>query len=216
MLTPTARNLVRVFTLQDRLKSLGASQPPTSGSVYMSWAPASCGGDIAAWCVSAWHERYAAGSRGAIRATGTGTRIGVFRQENCLDANAAQAAAARLQMDLAGDGAARADVVIEAIFENADAKRRAVCEARAAYEAGRNSGHEHFEHSCSLAVECGPARSRPSRGPAFLQPLLPRCPWSEIIASGQTRPEVAQAGAKLCAQAGQASACLVVVHPDSW
>ena len=36
---------------------------------------------------------------------------------------AAAEAFARMRMDVAGDGAAAADVVIEAIFENADAKR---------------------------------------------------------------------------------------------
>jgi 3-hydroxyacyl-CoA dehydrogenase / enoyl-CoA hydratase / 3-hydroxybutyryl-CoA epimerase len=50
-------------------------------------------------------------------------RAQAFLQKRLKDSKAAQDTAARLQADAAGDGAARADVVIEAIFENLEAKR---------------------------------------------------------------------------------------------
>ena len=47
--TPTSRNLVRVFFLQERLKALGGKDLPTGGHVHVVGAGV-MGGDIAAWC----------------------------------------------------------------------------------------------------------------------------------------------------------------------
>ena len=50
-------------------------------------------------------------------------RAKAFFDKRLKEPQAAAAALARLRMDVQGDGAAEADVVIEAIFENVDAKR---------------------------------------------------------------------------------------------
>ena len=47
--TPTSRNLVRVFFLQERLKGLGGKELPSAGHVHVVGAGV-MGGDIAAWC----------------------------------------------------------------------------------------------------------------------------------------------------------------------
>ena len=47
--TPTSRNLVRVFFLQERLKGLGGKDLPNGGHVHVVGAGV-MGGDIAAWC----------------------------------------------------------------------------------------------------------------------------------------------------------------------
>jgi 3-hydroxyacyl-CoA dehydrogenase/enoyl-CoA hydratase/3-hydroxybutyryl-CoA epimerase len=47
--TPTSRNLVRVFLLQERMKSLGGRDVPKGGHVHVVGAGV-MGGDIAAWC----------------------------------------------------------------------------------------------------------------------------------------------------------------------
>jgi catechol 2,3-dioxygenase-like lactoylglutathione lyase family enzyme len=47
--TPTSRNLVRVFFLQERMKGLGGRDIPTGGHVHVVGAGV-MGGDIAAWC----------------------------------------------------------------------------------------------------------------------------------------------------------------------
>ena len=58
-----------------------------------------------------------------VRAPGAQARARVLRQEAAQRKGGGRGRSARLRMDLAGDGAAQADVVIEAIFENAEAKR---------------------------------------------------------------------------------------------
>ena len=47
--TPTSRNLVRLFFLQERLKGLGGKDVPADGHVHVVGAGV-MGGDIAAWC----------------------------------------------------------------------------------------------------------------------------------------------------------------------
>jgi 3-hydroxyacyl-CoA dehydrogenase/enoyl-CoA hydratase/3-hydroxybutyryl-CoA epimerase len=51
MCSPTSRNLVRVFLLQDRLKSLGGKSKHRFGHVHVVGAGV-MGGDIAAWCAA--------------------------------------------------------------------------------------------------------------------------------------------------------------------
>ena len=191
MLTPTARNLVRVFMLQDRLKSLGGKPTTEFKHVHVVGAGV-MGGDIAAWCVSrgmsvTLQDRAEEYVRPALE------RARDFFGKRLPDVNAAQAAAARLQMDLAGDGVARADVVIEAIFENVDAKR----ELYARLEPKMKPGAILATNTSSIMLEQLNADLRdPGRlvGLHFFNPVA-KMPLIEIIASKQTRPEVAQAGA---------------------
>jgi 3-hydroxyacyl-CoA dehydrogenase / enoyl-CoA hydratase / 3-hydroxybutyryl-CoA epimerase len=191
MLTPTARNLVRVFMLQDRLKSLGGRPTTEFKHVHVVGAGV-MGGDIAAWCVSrgmsvTLQDRAEEYVRPALE------RAREFFGKRLPDANAAQAAAARLEMDLAGEGAAHADVVIEAIFENADAKR----ELYARLEPKMKADAILATNTSSIMLEQLNADLRdPGRlvGLHFFNPVA-KMPLVEIIASKQTRPEVAQAGA---------------------
>ncbi len=191
MLTPTARNLVRVFMLQDRLKSLGGKPTTEFKHVHVVGAGV-MGGDIAAWCVSrgmsvTLQDRAEEYVRPALE------RARDFFGKRLPDVNAAQAAAARLQMDLAGEGVARADVVIEAIFENVDAKR----ELYARLEPKMKPGAILATNTSSIMLEQLNADLRdPGRlvGLHFFNPVA-KMPLIEIIASKQTRPEVAQAGA---------------------
>ncbi|TAK50728.1 MAG: hypothetical protein EPO25_18650, partial [Gammaproteobacteria bacterium] len=111
----TSRNLVRVFSLQNRLKALGGGGRPGS-HVHVVGAGV-MGGDIAAWCALrgltvTLQDREARYVEPALaRAREFFTRRGN------------PGASERLQADIEGQGVARADIVIEAIFENAEAKR---------------------------------------------------------------------------------------------
>ena len=49
--------------------------------------------------------------------------------------------------DVAGDGVARADVIIEAIFENLEAKQKLFARARSEGEADGAAGNQYVEHS---------------------------------------------------------------------
>lgn len=120
--TPTSRNLVRVFFLQTRLKGLGGAERRSFQQVHVVGAGV-MGGDIAALC--AWRglgvtlqDRDAAVVEAALgRASALFDKLARGRTTR------ADEARSRLRSDVAGDGVAEADVVIEAIYENADAKR---------------------------------------------------------------------------------------------
>ena len=121
MCTPTSRNLVRVFLLQDRLKSLGGKSPAEFRHVHVVGAGV-MGGDIAAW--SAFRGMTVTlQDRSAELIQPAMDRAKAFFDKRLKDPAAAAAALARLRMDVNGDGVGDSDVVIEAIFENADAKR---------------------------------------------------------------------------------------------
>jgi 3-hydroxyacyl-CoA dehydrogenase / enoyl-CoA hydratase / 3-hydroxybutyryl-CoA epimerase len=121
MCTPTSRNLVRVFMLQDRLKSLGGKSPAEFRHVHVVGAGV-MGGDIAAW--SAFRGMTVSlQDRSAELIQPAMDRAKAFFDKRLKDPAAAAAAFARLKMDVKGDSVGDSDVVIEAIFENADAKR---------------------------------------------------------------------------------------------
>jgi len=121
MCTPISRNLVRVFLLQDRLKSLGGQSTAEFKHLHVVGAGV-MGGDIAAWSAFrgmtvSLQDRNEQLIQPALE------RARVFFQKRLKDPGAAADALSRLKMDVAGDGVAQADLVIEAIVENAAAKR---------------------------------------------------------------------------------------------
>lgn len=117
----TARNLVRVFFLQQRLKGLGKGSDFSPRHVHVIGAGV-MGGDIAAWCVQRGMtvtlqdqniERIAP----AIKRAAEG-----FSKKFRGDRKQVRFALDRLIADPKGSGVAQADVIIEAIFENIEAK----------------------------------------------------------------------------------------------
>ena len=114
------RSLIRVFFLQTRLKGLGDKKSFNPSHVHVIGA-GTMGGDIAAWCALrgfnvTLQDREAGYLSNAVRRAHQlyGKRLKTTRERN--------AALDRLIPDIDGDGVARADVVIEAIFEDIDAK----------------------------------------------------------------------------------------------
>jgi 3-hydroxyacyl-CoA dehydrogenase/enoyl-CoA hydratase/3-hydroxybutyryl-CoA epimerase len=121
MCTPTSRNLVRVFLLQDRLKSLGGSSTAEFKHVHVVGAGV-MGGDIAAW--SAFRGMSVTlQDRSAELIQPAMDRARNFFEKRLKNPVAAAEAMSRLKMDINGDGVADADVIIEAIFENVEAKQ---------------------------------------------------------------------------------------------
>ena len=121
MLTDTARNLIRVFFLQGKLKKQGGKTDRKIEHVHVVGAGV-MGGDIAAWCalrgltvtLQDREQKYIDPAlERAARLFGKKVRDDASRAET----------SARLTADVAGDGAARADLIIEAIFENLEAKQ---------------------------------------------------------------------------------------------
>jgi len=120
-LTPTSRNLVRVFFLQDRMKGLAGKGARRFERVHVVGAGV-MGGDIAAWCAYRGLE-VTLQDREERFVTPALERAREFFEKRCRRPGQADECIARLHADVAGDGVARADVVIEAIFESAKAKR---------------------------------------------------------------------------------------------
>jgi 3-hydroxyacyl-CoA dehydrogenase/enoyl-CoA hydratase/3-hydroxybutyryl-CoA epimerase len=119
--SPTTANLIRVFKLQERLKSLGKEDDAKVARVHVVGA-GTMGGDIAAWCALRGLT-VTLQDQGAERIAPAIGRAAKLFAERLKDPRKARDAADRLIPDPAGDGVSRADVIIEAIFENVEAKR---------------------------------------------------------------------------------------------
>jgi 3-hydroxyacyl-CoA dehydrogenase/enoyl-CoA hydratase/3-hydroxybutyryl-CoA epimerase len=124
--TPTAKNLIRVFGLQERLKSFGKADAAAVTRVHVIGAGA-MGGDIAAWCALRGMT-VTLQDQDAVRLAPAFTRAATLLKSRLRDKRRIRDASDRLIPDVAGDGIAHADLVIEAIFENVDAKRAVFAE----------------------------------------------------------------------------------------
>jgi 3-hydroxyacyl-CoA dehydrogenase / enoyl-CoA hydratase / 3-hydroxybutyryl-CoA epimerase len=130
--TPTATNLIRVFKLQERLKSFGREKGEEGASPRDVRSPpahvhvvgaGTMGGDIAAWCALRGLT-VTLQDQNAERLSPAMGRAAKLFSERLKDPLRVRDAQDRLIPDVAGDGVARADVVIEAIFENLEAKQQ--------------------------------------------------------------------------------------------
>lgn len=118
--SPTAKNLLRVFHLQERLKGFGKDGDFVAKHVHVVGAGV-MGGDIAAWCALRGLT-VTLQDQSVERIAPAIKRAHALFKKKLRDPLRARAAFDRLIPDPAGNGVVRADVVIEAIFENVEAK----------------------------------------------------------------------------------------------
>jgi 3-hydroxyacyl-CoA dehydrogenase / enoyl-CoA hydratase / 3-hydroxybutyryl-CoA epimerase len=118
---PTTRNLIRIFFLQERMKSLAKGVRFEPRRVHVVGAGV-MGGDIAAVCALRGLTVTLQDTSAERLAPALKRAAELFRRR-LRDERPVRDALDRLIPDVAGDGARHADVVIEAIFENLDAKR---------------------------------------------------------------------------------------------
>jgi 3-hydroxyacyl-CoA dehydrogenase/enoyl-CoA hydratase/3-hydroxybutyryl-CoA epimerase len=114
------RSLVRVFFLQTRLKGLGDKKSFTPRHVHVIGA-GTMGGDIAAWCALRGFN-VTLQDREAKYLSNAFKRAHQLYAKRLKTTPERNAALDRLIPDVGGDGVSRADVVIEAIFEDVEAK----------------------------------------------------------------------------------------------
>ncbi|NNJ96607.1 MAG: crotonase [Gammaproteobacteria bacterium] len=120
--TETAHNLVRVFFLQEQLKSQGKQVEFKPSHVHVIGGGI-MGGDIASWCAIQGY-RVTVEDQDPGRLAQTMKRAqAAFKKKYKRDRRAIIATGDRLIPDIKGHGVRRADIIIEAIFENADVKR---------------------------------------------------------------------------------------------
>lgn len=120
-LTATARNLVRVFLLQDALKAQGDKELQAAERVHVIGAGV-MGADIAALCATRGLQVTLQDRDAAIVETAIAQQHAKMT-ERIKDPVRRDAAIARLRADVEGATVGEADVVIEAIVERAEVKR---------------------------------------------------------------------------------------------
>ena len=119
---PTAQNLIRVFLLQEQLKALGNHRDYHPKRVHVVGAGI-MGGDIAAWCAFKGMQVTLQDQSPERIAPAVKRAYQLFKRR-LRRTRPIQEAMDRLMPDPKGLGIEHADVVVEAIFEDADAKRR--------------------------------------------------------------------------------------------
>lgn len=120
--TETAQNLVRVFFLQTRLKALGNKKDFTPEHIHVIGGGA-MGGDIAAWCAMQGMRVTIQDMRAEALANVLQRASTYLQKRFKHDSISFQTIMDRLIPDLHGHGVKKADVIIEAIFENLQAKQ---------------------------------------------------------------------------------------------
>ncbi|NII10385.1 3-hydroxyacyl-CoA dehydrogenase NAD-binding domain-containing protein [Oleiagrimonas sp. C23AA] len=118
--TPTAHNLIRVFFLQERLKAQGSGTDHGISHVHVVGA-GTMGGDIAAWCAYKGFD-VTLQDREMKYIEPAMARARELFDKKLKDPAKVQSARERLKADPGAEGVARAQLAIEAIFEDADAK----------------------------------------------------------------------------------------------
>jgi len=196
MVSPTARNLRRVFFLSERMKGLGKSEDFKVRRVHVVGAGV-MGGDIAAWCVLqgievTLQDREAKYIEPALK------RAKSLFKKRLKKKPAVTAALSRLIPDVEGDGVPRADVIIEAIYENLEAKQ----ELYAAIEP-RMADHAILATNTSaLPLEDLASKlKQPSRliGLHFFNPVA-KMPLVEVVHGQQTDATWITKGGAFCSQ----------------
>jgi 3-hydroxyacyl-CoA dehydrogenase / enoyl-CoA hydratase / 3-hydroxybutyryl-CoA epimerase len=119
--TPTAQNLIRIFFLQERLKGQAGDTDPGIKHVHVVGAGV-MGGDIAAWAAFkgfdvTLQDREMKYIQPAL------DRARQLYEKKLHTPEKVEATVRRLRADVDGGGIASADLAIEAIYENAAAKR---------------------------------------------------------------------------------------------
>jgi 3-hydroxyacyl-CoA dehydrogenase/enoyl-CoA hydratase/3-hydroxybutyryl-CoA epimerase len=186
---PAAQNLIRVFGLREKLKSL-ADGKWEGRRVHVIGAGA-MGGDIAAWC--AWRGFNV--TLADVKAEALGKAVG--RAASLFDKIAQKRidvrdALDRLTPDLHGDGAAVADLVIEAVPEVLDLKRKIY----AGVEPRMRRDAILATNTSSIPLDqLSEGLQRPERllGLHFFNPVS-RMQLVEVISHDKVAPEVLAAG----------------------
>jgi len=195
----TSIGLRRVFGLMENLKSNGKDCDFHARRVHVIGAGV-MGGDIAAWCVLqglevTLQDREMKYIEPALK------RAGTLFKKRLKSPDRIAGAKTRLIADLRGDGAARADVVIEAIFENLAAKQELFrdLETRVKPEAilATNTSAIPLRDIASVLTQ-------PQRliGLHFFNPVA-RMPLVEVVHDEATDSNEVERGAAFCNQIGR-------------
>ena len=192
----TARNLIRIYRLQERMKSLGKESAFAAQRVHVIGAGV-MGGDIAAWCAMRGLTVTLQDQNAKALAPAMKRAAALFKRR-LRDRRRIRDASDRLIPDVAGDGVRTADVIIEAIFENLEIKRTLF----AKLEAAAKSDAILATNTSSLKLaDIGAVLSNPSRlvGIHFFNPV-PQMQLVEIVSGTNTDGQIAKDAAAFVRQ----------------
>jgi 3-hydroxyacyl-CoA dehydrogenase/enoyl-CoA hydratase/3-hydroxybutyryl-CoA epimerase len=192
----TSRSLRRVFRLMEALKAHGRASDFRARRVHVIGAGV-MGGDIAAWCVLqglevTLQDREMKYIEPALK------RANALFRKKLRKADRIAGARSRLMADVGGDGAARADVIIEAIFEDLKAKQTLFRELESRI---RPDALLATNTSAIPLSDLASVLERPQRliGLHFFNPV-PSMPLVEVVHDRETDPAEVERGAAFCNQ----------------
>ncbi len=189
-----AQNLVRVFFLQEQMKGLGKKSEINVKHVHVVGGGV-MGGDIAAWCALSGltvtiQDRNVEALGRVIK------RAADLYKKKLKQPRAIQEALDRLIPDIRGEGVPRADVIIEAIFENVEAKQGLYQEL----EPRMKPGALLATNTSSIPLEVlGTVLNDPNRlvGLHFFNPVA-MMQLVEIVKTATTDPDVVRKATAFC------------------
>ncbi len=195
----TSRNLRRVFRLMEQLKSQGKRSSFKARRVHVVGAGV-MGGDIAAWCASRGLEVTLQDREMKYIEPALKRANSLFRRK-LKKPEAVAAAQQRLVADVDGRGVGRADVIIEAIFENRDAKRELLTKLN------ENAAAHAIIATNTSAIplaELSDVLDDPSRliGLHFFNPVA-KMPLVEIVHDSRSDPDRVNDGSSFATQIGK-------------
>jgi 3-hydroxyacyl-CoA dehydrogenase/enoyl-CoA hydratase/3-hydroxybutyryl-CoA epimerase len=188
---PTTGNLIRIFFLQERLKAQGKVAEVDVRHVHVVGAGV-MGGDIAAICAMRGLTVTLQDTAPDRLAPAVKRAAQLFKRR-LRDERRVRDALDRLIPDVSGSGARQADVIIEAIFENLQAKRDLFAKLEAI---AKPTAILATNTSSLKLVDIATALEDPARlvGIHFFNPV-PLLQLVEVVQSAQTRPELARKAA---------------------
>jgi len=193
---PTTRNLIRIFFLQERMKSAARGAAFEARHVHVVGAGV-MGGDIAAVCAMRGLSVTLQDTAPERIAPAVKRAAELFRRR-LRDERRVRDALDRLVPDVSGEGARHADVIIEAIYENLQAKR----ELFARLESIAKPDAILASNTSSLKLaDIATGLKEPSRlvGIHFFNPV-PQLQLVEVVSPSNTNPETAKNAAAFVRQ----------------
>ncbi|HEX5957235.1 MAG TPA: 3-hydroxyacyl-CoA dehydrogenase NAD-binding domain-containing protein [Hyphomicrobiaceae bacterium] len=191
MMSPTSRNLRRVFRLMEMLKAQAPKDAAFKPLRVHVIGAGVMGADIAGWCVASGMEVSLQDVNADQIAKGIAAQKKLFARKFKTRPQR-DAAAARLLSDRTGANIARADVVIEAIVERLDAKQSLL----KSIEGKLKPGAVLATNTSSLMIEeIAQPLADPGRliGIHFFNPVA-QMPLVEVIKGSGTRQEEVEKG----------------------
>ncbi len=190
----TSKNLRRVFFLMERLKTFGQQSDFNARRVHVIGAGV-MGGDIATWCALrglevTLQDRELSYIEPALK------RAKSLFKKKLRDRNKVTAALSRLVPDVAGKSVAKADVIIEAIFEDTNAKRTLFEDIEPRMKAGAVLA---TNTSAIPLADLSSVLKQPERliGIHFFNPVA-KMPLVEVVHDKQTDAGQVSRGAAFC------------------